>query len=367
MGTEKPVSAASTASVKSTFLYMSKIAIAIIGATGYTGLELLRLLSGHPKARVVAATSRQYAGKPLDEVFPSLAPWPLVCEPLNVSKLSKKIKLAFLCLPHHEAMNVAADFRKKGVKVIDLSADFRIKNSTVYETWYGPHTQKKLLAEAVYGLPELHREQIKKAKLVASPGCYATTNILALAPLLKNGMIDPQNIICDSKSGASGAGRAAQVDTLYSEVNDSFKAYKVANHRHTPEIEQELSLLAQSPVTLTFSPHLVPMDRGILTTVYCKPHRKWATSDVLKVYQKFYKQEKFVRILPEGQLPTTKNVRGTNNCHIGIVTDPRTERLIVIATLDNLTKGASGQALQSFNIMYGYNETMGLEQKALAP
>jgi len=345
----------------------SKISIAVIGATGYTGVELLRLLANHPRAHVVSATSRQYAGKRIDEVFPALTPYPLVCENLNVSKIAKRVKVAFLCLPHHEAMNVAADFRKRGVKVIDLSADFRLRNVRIYEEWYGPHSQKKLLQDAVYGLPELHRPKIKKAKLIASPGCYATTNILALAPLLKYNMIDPKDIICDSKSGVSGAGRSANVDNLYSEVNDSFKAYKVANHRHTPEIEQELSELAGTAVTLTFSPHLVPMDRGIFTTIYCKPHRKWTAEQVVTIYKKFYRKESFVHILPAGQSPATKNVRGTNNCQIGIVTDERTERLIILAALDNLTKGASGQAVQSFNLMHGIKETMGLPIGALVP
>lgn len=346
----------------------TKTPIGIVGATGYTGVELVRLLSNHPNAEIKALTSRQYIGQAFSQVFPAFfGLCDLKCEELNVDAIAQKIKVVFLCLPHHEAMETAAAFRKKDVVVIDLSADFRIKDSVTYEKWYGSHSQKSLINEAVYGLPELHRKEIKQAKLIASPGCYATTNILGLAPLLQKGLIDPNNIICDSKSGVSGAGRSASVDNLYSEVNDSFKAYKVGCHRHTPEIEQELSLLANKPVTLLFSPHLVPMDRGIFSTIYAQPTTKLSTKDILKIYQDFYSNETFVKVLPEEAMPATKNVRGTNFCHISPLYDERTGKIIILAALDNLTKGASGQAIQSFNILSGFDETTGLTQAALLP
>ncbi len=353
MATAKPAREVNTANV-------NQIPIAIIGATGYTGMELVRLLSFHPGVSIVALTSRQQAGEKYGILNHTL-------EELDVPKIAKKVKGVFLCLPHHEAMNTAQEFRSWGVKVIDLSADFRLKKVETYEKWYGKHTQKKLIQEAVYGLPELHRAEIASAKLVAAPGCYATTNILALTPLLAEKMILPHDIISDSKSGVTGAGRSAQVDSLFSEVNDSFKAYKIASHRHTPEMEQELSIVAGEEVTLLFSPHLVPMDRGILSTIYARPTRKWTTAQLLKAYKKFYKNEKFIKILPEGSWPATKQVRGTNNCLISVLYDARTERIVITAALDNLTKGASGQAVQCFNLMFGFAEEMALTQTALIP
>lgn len=332
----------------------SKIPIAIIGGNGLTGMELIRILSGHPQARIAAVTSRQNAG----EKVPGTD---LVFETLDVSKIASKAKTVFICLPHHEAMQVAADFRKKGIKVIDLSADFRIHNAKEYEAWYGVHTQTVLLAEAIYGLPELHREEIKKASLVASPGCYPTSIILALAPLLAKKMILTDQIISDSKSGVSGAGKQARVEV------ENFRAYNVAKHRHTPEMEQELSLLAGTDIKILFSPHLVPMDRGILSTVYSVPSKKTSLSALLEVYRKFYADEPFVKILPEGVSPQTKDVRGTNDCHISIILDERTNRIIILSAIDNLTKGASGQAVQAFNLMWGFPETAGLEKIALIP
>ncbi|MBX7148335.1 N-acetyl-gamma-glutamyl-phosphate reductase [bacterium] len=346
----------------------SSLSVGIVGATGYTGVELVRLLYNHPKVKITSLTSQQYAGEAFSSVYPSfLGRVDLKCEKINVPAISKKVKVVFLCLPHHEAMNVAAAFRARGVKVVDLSADFRLKDPSVYETWYGPHSQKKLLPEAVYGLPEIYAADIKKAKLIASPGCYPTSITLGLAPLLKKGMISSDDIICDSKSGTSGAGRSAKVDSLFCEVNDSFKAYNIARHRHTPEIEQELSGLAGEKVTVLFSPHLVPMDRGILSTIYVRPKRRWNTAELIKVYQQFYKKSYFVNILPEGKLPTTKEVRGTNFCHIGVLFDPRTDRIVVVSAIDNLTKGASGQSIQAFNLMMGFPEKTGLTGLSLYP
>lgn len=344
-------------------MVLKKIPIGIVGATGYTGLELLRLSSNHPNLQLVSVTSRQYEGQKLSEVCPFLSnPSSLVFDKLAISKISKKVGVVFLCLPHHESMDVAHQFRLRGVKVIDLSADFRLKEPRVYEEWYGPHTQKKRLKEAIYGLPELHYNDVKKASLVAVPGCYSTSVILALAPLVQQRMIDLQDIICDSKSGVSGAGRQAKLETLFCEVNENFKPYSIGSHRHTPEMEQELSLLSGDPVRIFFSPHLVPMDRGIVSTIYTHPVRRWKTSEVLKIYHQFYQQSFFVKILPEGSFPSSKNVRGTNFCHIGILVDERTERLVIISAIDNLTKGASGQALQCFNLLCGFPEETGLWQ-----
>lgn len=345
-----------------------KTPIAIIGATGYTGTELLRILLTHPKAHIVSITSRQHEGVPLHHPIPAFTGLTDLCfEALHVKKISRKVKVTFLCLPHHESMEVAQQFRSQGVRVIDLSADFRLQDAQAYEQWYGPHTQKKLLAEAVYGLPEIFRNEIKDAKLVASPGCYPTSIALGLAPLLTRKMVSLEGIICDSKSGVSGAGRTAKVESLFSEVNDDFKAYHIGKHRHTPEIEQTLSHIAGEPMTILFAPHLIPMDRGIESTIYCKPLRRWSTADLIKTYQQFYKKERFVKILLEGKWPSTKQVRSTNYCHIGLMFEPRTDRIVISSVIDNLTKGASGQAMQSFNLMMGYPEAMGLDSIGMIP
>lgn len=347
---------------------MQQIPITVIGATGYTGLELVRLLINHPKAEIVSVTSRQFAGESLSDVFPAFkGKTDLICEKLQVSSIAKKIKVAFLCLPHGESMSIAKSFRQHGVKVIDLSADFRIKNVGVYESFYQKHTQKELLKTAVYGMPELYRNQIKQASLIACPGCYPTSIILALAPMLEKRMILTQGIICDSKSGVSGAGRSAALSNHFCEVHDDFKAYKISGHRHVPEIEQELSNLAGEPLNIVFTPHLVPIDRGIFSTIYCKPVRKWPLEKIIQLYQKFYRKEKFVYVGNAGFIPSTKNVRGTNFCHIGVHLNEQTETLIICSVIDNLTKGASGQAVQCFNLMSGFNETMGLIQIGLVP
>jgi N-acetyl-gamma-glutamyl-phosphate reductase len=255
-----------------------------------------------------------------------------------------------------------------GKRVVDLSADYRLQDPKEYEKWYEPHLSPVLLKKAVYGLPELKRVRIAGADLVANPGCYPTTVILGLAPLLKNKLIDPAAIIADSKSGVSGAGRSAKVDSLYCEVNEGFKAYGVGgSHRHIPEIEQELALLAGKKLTITFTPHLAPMDRGILSTIYSVPVKSVTASELLKVYNDFYKGEPFVRVLPEGSFPSTAFVRGSNFCDIGVTVDSRSGRVIVVCAIDNLVKGASGQAVQNMNIMCGFPETMGLEGLPLFP
>lgn len=347
---------------------MTKVKVGVIGATGYTGMELLRLLLAHEGVEVVLATSEKFAGKKIADLFPFLkGKTDLLLEELSDEVVSKKCDLAFSCLPHQQAMDHVAAWVKKGIKVVDLSADFRFSSADVYKQWYGPHASPELLKKAVYGLPELHREKIKKATLVGNPGCYPTGAILGLAPLLQKGVIHAEGIIVDSKSGVSGAGRSAVLESLFVEVNESVHAYKVGQHRHMPEIEQALTLAAGKPVVISFTPHLIPMDRGILSTMYGSLSKKTDTKSVLKVLSDFYKDEPFVQILPEGVLPKTKQVRGTNCCMIGAVVDARTNRVIVVAAIDNLLKGASSQAVQNMNLMLGLEETAGLTTLAWAP
>ncbi|NJD36933.1 MAG: N-acetyl-gamma-glutamyl-phosphate reductase [Geobacter sp.] len=343
--------------------------IAIVGASGYTGLELIRLLDRHPQAEVSCVTSEQSAGKRISDTFPTLrCRCDLVLEPLDPEAIAAKADLIFTALPHQAAMKVVPAFLAAGKKVIDLSADYRLHDPAVYAAWYEPHLNPELLPEAVFGLPEVRRDAIRQARLVATPGCYPTSVILGLKPLLENGLIDPATIIADSKSGTSGAGRSAKVDSLYCEVNDSFKAYGVGGvHRHTPEIEQELSELAGRPVTITFTPHLVPMDRGILSTIYATPARAVSTEELVALYADTYKDEPFVRPLPKGQFPATAFVRGSNFCDIGITLDSRANRIVVVSAIDNLVKGASGQAIQNMNLICGFTETSGLEGVAIFP
>lgn len=343
--------------------------IAIVGASGYTGLELIRILHCHPEVAVTCLTSEQSAGKRISEVFPTLrGRCDLILENLEPVRVAEKADIIFTALPHKAAMEVVPTFLKLGKQVIDLSADYRLSDPEVYGAWYEPHLNPANLKKAVYGLPEIRRSRIKGAKLVANPGCYPTSIILALAPLLKKGLIHPHSIIADSASGVTGAGRSAKVDSLYCEVNEGYKAYGVGGvHRHTPEIEQELSLLAGEKLMITFTPHLVPMDRGILSTVYAAPQKPVSTETLVKLYQEFYDGEPFVRVLPQGCLPSTAFVRGSNFCDVAPVVDARTGRIIIVSAIDNLVKGASGQAVQNMNIVCGLPETMGLEGLALFP
>ncbi len=343
--------------------------VAIVGASGYTGVELLRVLYTHPEAAVTCVTSEQSAGKRVSEVFPSLRDrCDLVLENLEPVRVAGKADFIFTALPHKAAMEVVPTFLKLGKRVVDLSADYRLQDAREYALWYEPHLNPLLLKQSVYGLPELKRAKIAEAELVANPGCYPTSVILGLAPLLKKKLIDISTIIADSKSGVSGAGRSAKVDNLFCEVNDGFKAYGVGGaHRHIPEIEQEFSLLAGKKVTISFTPHLVPMDRGILSTIYASPVKPVATLELLKLYTDFYKGEPFVRVLPEGSFPSTAHVRGSNFCDIGLTVDSRTGRVIIVSAIDNLVKGASGQAVQNMNIMNGFPENVGLEGLPLFP
>jgi len=347
----------------------AKLNIAIVGSSGYTGGELMRILLGHARVTVSAITSERSAGKPITEIFPHLARLTdLVCEPLDPDAIAKKADLVFLALPHVTAQEAAFRFHKLGKKVVDLSADYRLSDPLVYEKWYEhTHQYPELLRSAVYGLPELHREKITKASLIANPGCYPTSAILGLAPLIKNGMAELQSVIIDSKSGVSGAGRAPSLAYHYPEVNEGFMAYKIGTHRHTPEIEQELSRLAGSQITLSFTPHLVPMNRGILTTAYAKLTSPMDTARLHSLYLEFYKNAPFVRMLAVGQFPNVRNVRGSNFCDIGVHVDPRTGRAVVVTAIDNLVKGASGQAVQNMNLMMGFDEAEGIKFAGLFP
>ncbi|MDD3814028.1 MAG: N-acetyl-gamma-glutamyl-phosphate reductase [Desulfocapsaceae bacterium] len=343
--------------------------VAIIGASGYTGVELARILCNHPDITLTAATSRQYAGQALAQVFPNLRKKTnLICENLTTAELCARADFFFTAVPHKTAMDIVPHLLAAGKKVVDLSADFRLRNVAVYEEWYQKHSAADLLNEAVYGLPELYREQIRSSRLTANPGCYPTSIILALAPLLKAGVIDPRSIIADSKSGTSGAGRAAQVGSLFCEVTDGFRAYKVGGtHRHTPEIEQEINTFLHEPVRISFTPHLLPISRGILSTIYAQLKPEVQQNDITQLYEKMYSQEPFVRILPENTFPATQYVRGSNFCDVGFKIDTRTGRIIILSTIDNIVKGAAGQAVQNMNLMCGFTETAGLESAPFFP
>ena len=345
-----------------------KTRVGIIGATGYTGVELLRLLLLHPEVEVTALTSQKYSGIPINDVFPSLmSRFDLKCEELSLDRISQKVDFVFTAVPHKTAMETVPSFYKQGKRVVDLSADFRLKDPGVYEHWYQKHTATDLLPESVYGLPELHREKIRKAKIVGNPGCYPTGALIGLIPLVKKGIIFLEGIVVDSKSGVSGAGRDVALESLFCEVNEGVKAYKIFAHRHTPEIEQELSQMVQKEIKVTFVPHLIPMDRGILSTVYIRLVRKMGIEELLNVFQNEYRGEPFIRIYPKGKLPNTKDVRGSNFCGIGVTANESDGRAVIVTAIDNLVKGASGQAVQNMNIMLGYPETMGLVPLPLFP
>ena len=343
--------------------------VAIIGGSGYTGGELLRLLLYHTEVEIVAITSEKSIGKSVPQLFPNLKDkTDLIFEKNDPATISKKADFVFLCLPHCAAMDSAKAYLKYGKKVVDLSADFRLRDYKVYEKWYKEkHSAKALLKNAVYGLPELYRDKIKKTSLVANPGCYPTSAILAIAPLLKSKWVKAIDlpIIIDSKSGVSGAGRGAEVAYLFTEVNESLRAYKIGTHRHTPEIEQELSRAANKNIKVSFTPHLIPMNRGILSTIYIK--KKIDANALLLQYKDFYENEPFVRLLNSGSLPDTKNVRGSNICEIGIVEDKRIGMTVIVSAIDNLIKGASGQAVQNMNIMQGFDEGCGLNLLPVFP
>ncbi|EGB14365.1 N-acetyl-gamma-glutamyl-phosphate reductase [Pseudodesulfovibrio mercurii] len=343
----------------------------LVGVTGYTGMELARLMVHHSSMELVRATSRSEAGKKLADIYPFLNRLPLgdlvITQP-DAADLAEECDVVFLAVPHKTAMEIAAELIEAGVKVVDLSADFRINDKAVYEAWYKvEHTRADLLKEAVYGLPELYLDRIMGARLIANPGCYPTSAILGLAPALKAGLVETSDIVIDAKSGASGAGRGAKVGNLFCEVADSFRAYGLPTHRHTPEIEQELSKLGGTDITVSFSTHLLPIDRGILSTIYTKLRAETSLDAVHAAYTEFYADKPLVRVLPKGQLPETRFVRGTVFCDIGLVVDPRTGRLIILSAIDNLCRGASGQALMNANLICGLDIDEGLPMAPMMP
>lgn len=344
------------------------IRVSIIGATGYAGAELLRLLYNHPQVQVVHITSESYTGKKISEVYPHLRG--LYDQELismkDMDTIANDSDFVFIGLPHGHAMEVGKALADTNVRIIDLGADYRFDDTDIYEAWYKvAHTHKD--APRVYGLAELYREDIKNAKIIGNAGCYTTASILALAPLVKNEFIEPNTIIVDAKSGTSGSGRSAKQMTHYPELYDNFKAYGVATHRHTPEIEQALGHLYHRKVTLNFTPHLVPMSRGILSTCYTNI-KQWVTPEMIdKAYTDMYGDEYFIRLLGRGAYPSTKEVRGSNFCDIGWHIDLRTGRIIVLSAIDNLVKGAAGQAIQNFNIACGFDEKTGLDFTPIYP
>jgi len=332
--------------------------VGIVGATGYAGEELIGILLRHNAVRITSISAKIDKPKGIAEIFPKFKEQiNLICKEPDIKEINNSCELVFLALPHTVSMGIVPLFLKAGKKVIDLSADYRLKDTKIYEKFYHTKQIDKIhLAEAVYGLPEIYRAKIKNANLIANPGCYPTVSILALAPLVAFGLADIDSIIIDAKSGVTGAGRKIAEGFLFSEVNEDFKAYKVNMHQHSPEINQELSKLAGKKIKVTFVPHLLPLSRGILATVYVRKSKKSKakSQNLINLYKKFYKKEPFIRIRDEGEFPRVKDVTGTNFCDIGI--KDNADRVIVIAAIDNLLKGASGQAVQNMNIMYNLPE-----------
>lgn len=345
------------------------IKVGIIGSTGYAGQELVRILLAHPEARIVWYGSRSYVDKKYADVFRNM--FTLVedkCLDDNIPELAKQADVIFTATPQGFCASVVNDEVLANTKIIDLSADFRIKDVAVYEKWYGiEHKSPQYIKEAVYGLCEINREDIKGARLLANPGCYTTCSILTAYPLAKEGLIDPDTLIVDAKSGTSGAGRSAKTDNLFCEVNENIKAYGVTTHRHTPEIEEQLGYAAGREITISFTPHLVPMNRGILVTEYASLVKDVTEQELREIYHKYYDSEYFVRVLDAGVCPETRFVEGSNFVDVNIKTDPRTKRVIMMGAMDNLVKGAAGQAVQNMNLMFGLPERMGLELVPMFP
>ncbi len=341
----------------------------IIGSTGYAGVELVRLLTQHKEAEVVWYGSRSYIDKKYYEVFQNM--FQIVddkCLDDNMDELAKQVDVIFTATPQGLCASLVNEDILSKVKIIDLSADFRIKDVSVYEKWYGiEHKSPQFIDEAVYGLCEINRDKVKNARLIANPGCYPTCSTLSIYPMVKEGLIDVSSIIIDAKSGTSGAGRGAKVNNLFCEVNENIKAYGVATHRHTPEIEEQLSYAAGEQVLINFTPHLIPMQRGILVTAYANLKKKVSYEEVKAAYDKYYANEKFVRVLDKDVVPETRWVEGSNYVDVNFKIDERTGRVIMMGAMDNLIKGAAGQAVQNMNLMFGLEESMGLEQIPMFP
>lgn len=348
----------------------SPIKVGIVGGTGYTGVELLRLLAAHPAVELKTITSRSEDGVPVAQLFPNLRGQVDLSFVTPEAAQLEACDVVFFATPHGVAMEQAPDLLDKGVRVIDLAADFRLQNTEMFKSWYKmSHSCPQVLKTAVYGLPEVYRQQISQARLIANPGCYPTTAILGLLPLLKadSALVDSRHLIADAKSGTSGAGRGASVATLYAEAGDNFKAYGVAGHRHHPEVTEQLQMLTGNEVGLTFVPHLVPMIRGMFTTLYARILPEALDVDFQALYQNFYANEPFVDVMPAGSLPETRSVRASNMLRIAIHRPQNGDQLVVLVIQDNLVKGAAGQAVQNMNLLFGQPETLGLEQLALLP
>ena len=346
------------------------IKIGIVGASGYSGSELLRFLVNHPgELQVALCTSETYAGQCIENVLPNLRGFlSAKFEALDLESLKERVDAVVLAVPHKVAMSFAPKVLAQGLRVVDFSADYRLEDAETYEAWYHvKHTSTTLIPRAVYGLPERYRDCIRSAQLVANPGCYPTSAILAAMPLVANGVVELDSIIVDSKSGISGAGPKPSENTHYANRESNFIAYGIGVHRHTPEIEQELGAVASEPIRVTFTPHLVPMTRGILSTVYMRLTEEMSTEEALGVYSAFYENEPFVRVLPPGTYPQTKAVLGSNYCDVGLEVDTRTRRIIAMAAIDNLGKGAAGAVVQNLNLMFGFNETDGLKVPGMMP
>jgi N-acetyl-gamma-glutamyl-phosphate reductase len=335
--------------------------VAVVGATGYAGAELVRILAGHPKVKLAALTSRRHSGKIFSHVYPSMAGIvDMPCEEFSADSLAERADFIFLALPHKLPMEIVPVFVKKGIRIVDLSADFRFSDVTLYETHYQPHACPELLKKAVYGLSEVYTEKIRSADIIGNPGCYPTSTLLPLIPLIKAESIDIERIIVDSKSGVSGAGRSPSLTTHHCEVNESFKAYKVANHRHNPEMDEVLSKEADKSVHVTFVPHLIPMTRGMETTIYAILKKQTSEKQIRSYIREFYRGRRFVRLRSEGSAADTLHVKGTNYCDIGIHVDQAAKLVVLTSAIDNLVKGAAGQAVQNMNIMLDLDETLGL-------
>ncbi len=343
------------------------IKVAIMGATGYSGIELVRLLSQHNNVEIKYLISKTFSGQKISNIYPNLkCVLDEVCQEMNIDYIVRDCDLVFTALPHGVSKTIVPKLINNNLKVIDLSGDFRYKDVKVYEKWYQTkHEHLDLLESSVYGLPELHRKEISQTSLVGNPGCYTTCAILALAPLLANNIISTDNILIDAKSGVSGAGRKLSLNSHFCEATENTKAYSIGTHRHTSEIEQELSIIANEDILISFTPHLVPMKRGILSTAYANLNNTYSANELIDLFKDFYKDDFFVRIYDKGTLPETKNVTGSNFIDIGLSVDSRLNRLVVVSALDNLIKGAAGQAVQNMNIMFNLNEASGLTSPGL--
>ena len=348
---------------------MDPLRVAVVGASGYTGLELLRILWRHPDVEITAITSRQHAGRPLSQLYPAFRGLLDPCfEALDPPALALRADFALVALPHGAAAPVVRELLAHGLRVIDLSADFRLRNADAYRRWYGQHPAPELLGEAVYGLPELHRSDLREARLVAAPGCYPTSVLLPLAPLLRRGGFAWDAVAVDAKSGVSGAGRRVEESYLFAEIDENCRAYGVGGqHRHVPEMEEQAGLAAGAAVRIAFVPHLLPATRGIVTSIYLRPTQAVSNAALHEELEKSYSGETFVRVLPPGACPTLAAVRGSNFCDLGAVVDTRTGLVILLSALDNLVKGAGGQAVQCMNAMAGVEEARGLREAPLLP